>query len=780
MRKKIYLFAASAVILIGAALITTTQRTTASSHREAPIISTDPIADNTDVYAFRPADDPGMLCIIASYNPLEEPAGGPNFNKFGTDVLYEIKIDNVGDRIDHISYQFEFTESVGNGNTFLYNTGDVTNLSDPDLNLKQTYVVKRIVNGVTEWTSSPLPVPPCYVGGNSHSDPNYAGPSSMSNYASLMTESVKDLPSGGGKVFCGPTDDPFYVDLGAAFDLLKIRPGAPGNAGGGKDALAGFNVHSICIKVPISQVTRNGSPNPPASDSNAIVGVWATASRKTTTVINNDGTRNAAGPWVYVSRLGMPLVNEVVLPLSQKDKWNASEPVNDAQFLSYVLNPELAGIINSLYPITDDIPTTNRTDLVAVFLTGVPGLTQRPQDLVTPSEQLRINLGIAPVPVANENRLGVIAGDVAGFPNGRRLKDDVIDIALRVVAGVLLGPPYSTGVNSQLGDAVQKNDKEFASSFPYLAEPFEGYSNSHGVIPPVVGNLCPFAPSIPLQPMSVNALICRTDTISFLSPEAGETTNIIPVTGGLVNFNFTVTPGNTASIVMNFCPDNSQIGSHPITLKAYDNASPPCTTYVNLTYQVDAALPVELNSFSSSISERNVTISWTTNFESNNSGFDIERTVIDNKEWTKIGFVTGSGNSNSQKSYEYTDRRLGSGKYKYRLKQIDFNGNFEYFELSNEVVIGIPVKFELTQNYPNPFNPSTKIDFSIPLSGKASLIIYDALGREVSRLVNLTLEAGYYSIDFDASRLSSGIYYYQLNLDGQSKFSDTKKMLLVK
>ncbi|MBK9333345.1 MAG: DUF4331 family protein [Ignavibacteria bacterium] len=464
------------------------QWTDASSHREAPIISTDPVADNTDVYAFRPADDPGTVCLIACYNPMEEPAGGPNFHKFGTDVLYEIKIDNIGDRIDHISYQFEFTDIVGNGNTFLYNTGQVSTLGDPDLNVKQTYIVKRVVNGVTEWTSSPLPVTPNYVGGNSHSDPNYAGPSSMPNYSALMSEGVRDLPNSGGKVFAGPTDDPFYVDLGAAFDLLKIRPGAPGNTGGGKDALAGYNVHSISIKVPIAQVTRNGSSNPNQNDSNAIIGVWATASRKATTVINSNGTRTGTGNWVAVSRLGMPLVNEVVLPLSQKDKWNASKPVDDAQFLNYVTSPELAGIINLLYPVTDDIPTSNRSDLVAVFLTGVTGLTQRPQDTRTPSEQLRINLGIAPVAFENENRLGVIAGDAAGFPNGRRLKDDVLDISLRVVGGVLLGPPFSTGINAQLGDGVQRNDKTFATTFPYLAIPHEGYENSHGIIVSVFNN----------------------------------------------------------------------------------------------------------------------------------------------------------------------------------------------------------------------------------------------------------------------------------------------------
>ncbi len=452
----------------------------ASSHREAPIISTDPLADNTDVYAFVSPDDTTKLNIVACYIPFEEPSGGPNFNRFGTDMIYEINIDNVGDRIAHVVYQFEFTTVTGNSNTFLYNTGDVTSLTDPDLNVKQTYTVKRIVNGITIWTSSALLVPPAYVGGPGHNDPAYAGPNSMSNYAALMSAAVQNLPSGGGKVFAGPTDDPFYVDLGAAFDLLKIRGGAPGDAINGKDAVAGYNVHSLVIQVPFSDVTRNGNPNPSANDSNAIVGVWCTSSRRTTTVINADGTRLATGPFIQVSRLGMPLVNEVVLPLSQKDRWNASLPVADAQFLTYVTNSELAGLLNALYPPLQDIPTSGRTDLVAVFLTGVAGLNQRPQDLITPSEQLRINLGINPVPVANENRLGVIAGDNAGFPNGRRLRDDVVDISLRVVGGILLGGPFINGLNDKLGDNVKQNDVAFQTIFPYLAIPHDGYTNTHG------------------------------------------------------------------------------------------------------------------------------------------------------------------------------------------------------------------------------------------------------------------------------------------------------------
>jgi len=476
--KKFTLIAAGIAIVIAALAIFKPDLIEASSHREAPIISQDPLADNTDVYAFVHTSDTTKLNIIANFNPFEEPAGGPNFNKFGSDVLYEIKIDNVGDRIPHVIYQFEFQDVVNNQNTFLYNTGSVTTNTSANLNVRQTYTVRRIVNGVQTWQFTGLPVPPCYVGGTSHVDPLYMGPQSMPNYISLMTSAVQTV-NGTTKVFCGPADDPFFVDLGAAFDLLKIRPGAPGNQTNGKDALAGFNVHSIAIQVPKSDVTRNGNPNPVATDSNAIVGIWSTTSRRTTTVIDSvSGVRTGSGNWVQVSRLGMPLTNEVVLPIGQKDKWNSSKPVNDAQFLSYVTTPELAIYMNAFYPVLVPVPLTGRNDLVAVFLTGVTGLNQRPQDARTPSEQLRINLGIHPSAV--ENRLGVIGGDVAGFPNGRRLADDVIDIALRVVAGVLLDSAHANGPNGQLGDGVQQNDVAFGNTFPFLAPPHEGYEDLHG------------------------------------------------------------------------------------------------------------------------------------------------------------------------------------------------------------------------------------------------------------------------------------------------------------
>jgi len=476
--KKITLLSIFAVLAIAVTVFIESNNMEASSHREAPIISTDPLADNTDVYAFVHISDATKLNIVACFNPLEEPAAGPNFNKFGSDVLYEIKIDNVGDGVPHIIYQFEFQDIVNNPNTFLYNTGSVTSNTSTNLNVRQTYTIRRIVNGVQQWQQTGLPVPPCYVGGTSHNDPLYMGPQSMPNYASLMSSAVQTV-NGTTKTFCGPTDDPFFVDLGATFDLLKIRPGAPGNANGGKDALAGYNVHSIVIQVPKGDVTRNGNPNPASNDSNAIVGVWSTTSRRSTTVIDSTtGIRTGSGNWVQVSRLGMPLTNEVVIPLLKKDRWNSSKPTGDIQFLSHVTTPELAIYMNAFYPVLVPVPTTGRNDLVAVFLTGVTGLNQRPQDARTPSEQLRINLGIAPAAV--ENRLGVIAGDIAGFPNGRRLNDDVVDIALRVVAGVLLDSAHANGPNGQLGDGVQQNDVAFQSSFPFLAAPHDGYEDLHG------------------------------------------------------------------------------------------------------------------------------------------------------------------------------------------------------------------------------------------------------------------------------------------------------------
>jgi len=455
------------VALLGVGLTAASVMPTgASSHREAPLISEDPVADNTDVYAFVSPDAPGTTTLVANWIPFEEPAGGPNFFKFGDDVLYQIHVDNNADAVPDITYEWRFTTQVQNSNTFLYNTGPVTSLNDPDLNVRQTYTLTVVKNGQRTVLGSGLPTPPVNI-----------GPRSTPNYASLAAQAVQTLP-GGAKTFAGQRDDPFFVDLGSVFDLLGLRPfnGAhviPLAAANGVDGLGGYNVHTVALQVPTNQLT-NGSP---------IIGVYSQTKRLQERVLQprgpGSGTRQQ-GRWVNVSRLGMPLVNEVVIPLAKKNLFNESDPVNDAQFLPYVQNPEPAGLIPVLYPGVN-VPAPPRNDLVSVFLTGVPGLNQ--PNPVRPSEMIRLNTSILPTaPVGQGNRLGVLANDFAGFPNGRRLEDDVTDIELRALAGVLNG--FNVSPNNLLGDGVDKNDVPFLPSFPYLGTPHQGYDHTHHRVGP--------------------------------------------------------------------------------------------------------------------------------------------------------------------------------------------------------------------------------------------------------------------------------------------------------
>lgn len=451
----------TAVTVVSSLLGMATPGSYASSHREAPLISQDPTADNTDLYAFVSPDKPDTVTIISNYYPGEDPAGGPNFYAFGDDVLYDINIDNNGDALPDITYRFDFFTTVANPGVPLYNTGPITSLDDADWNVKQGYTVTKISSAGSEQLSFEGIVPPVNV-----------GPTSTPNYKDLASASIVKYE--GGQYFAGQRDDPFWVDLGGVFDLLTIRK-VPGNAGGGIDDLQGLNVQSIAIQVPIGDLTSTGKAPTGADDPSGIIGVWSTANRFSTTVISSDGTRTSSGDLVQVSRLGMPLVNEVVIPIGEKDKFNASQPKDDGQFLDSVVKPVLPGVLNALYGIT--VPDGDRNDLVAVFLTGVPGLNQPKNG--TPSEMLRLNTGIPPTKVGSENWLGVIGGDLAGFPNGRRLGDDVVDIALRVVAGVLVGNQFNVAPNNQLGDGSDKNDHAFLGEFPYASTPNQGFENKH-------------------------------------------------------------------------------------------------------------------------------------------------------------------------------------------------------------------------------------------------------------------------------------------------------------
>jgi hypothetical protein len=436
----------------------------ASSHREAPVISDDPAADNTDVYAFVSPDKPDTVTIIANYIPFEDPAGGPNYYRFDPTVRYEIHIDNNGDARDDVTYRFRFRTRVANPNTFLYNTEQVTDPNDVHLNVKQTYSVTRVTpSGSTELDNGTLRVPPANI-----------GPRSNPTYDAF--QGVSDL-QGGRKVFAGPRDDPFYVDLGSIFDLLGLRPFnafhlIPLAPEPGQDGVLNYNTHTIAIQVPKTDLLR-----PPAA--NGTIGIYASASRQKIRVLKDDGSVDTNGPWVQVSRLGNPLINEVVIPLGQKDRWNRSDPKDDAQFANRYTSPELAGLINLLYPALPDTPTTGRDDLVAVLLTGVPGLNftgPRRADL------LRLNTEIAPT--ASPNPLGALAGDLQGFPNGRRLVDDVTDIEIRAVAcgyGAFLQGLLglcNLSPNNVIGDGVDANENTFLSSFPYVAVPNRGYEHT--------------------------------------------------------------------------------------------------------------------------------------------------------------------------------------------------------------------------------------------------------------------------------------------------------------
>jgi len=499
-------------LLAGGALLGQSHNAEASSHREAPLISRDPYADSTDIYAFVSPDRPDSVTLIGSWIPLEGPQGGPNFYSFDDDVVYELHVDTHGDAKPHLTYRFTFHSERANDATFLYNTGPIETLDDEDLNQSQTYTVEEILDGTSTVLAGGLPVSPANIGLKSTPD-----------YTTLFEDAAKTIKTDDGDimVFAGPTDDPFWVDLGSVFDLLSLRPqaapvGYEGGPSAGIDGLAGFNVHSIAIQVPIDRVLKDAGDN-------TVIGVWATSSRPSVRVLA-PGKSETIGDLVQVSRLGNPLVNEVVLPLALKDAFNGLKPEQDYDIYTSktkagellgaaVLRPELEGLLNTLYGVPH--PEGERNDLVSIFFTGMtttkPFTLQTPDGEVSvpagtnvnrpahvrPAELLRLNLaepfrpgvdGSLCSPEPNY-KLGLLGGDVCGFPNGRRLQDDVTEIELLAVAGAAY-PVLTDGtfdfnpdLIGVLNDGVDANDSAFGASFPYLAQPHGGLdfrSNGNG------------------------------------------------------------------------------------------------------------------------------------------------------------------------------------------------------------------------------------------------------------------------------------------------------------
>lgn len=480
MRKFIVLGVMLAAALgLGAVSQFITRNVGASSHREAPLISQDPVADNTDVYMFRSPEATDTVTLIANYYPYEGAAGGPNFYRFGDDVRYEFNIDNNGDAKADIQYFFKFNTKILKNDTFLYNVGPVGSLNDANLTVKQYYTVyKKDSGGVTSLFTGAL-TPPSNVGCHSFAT-NWsvsipaqacADNNGIAKYEQLAMNAVYGLANGEGKVFAGQRRDSFFADVGSIFDLLSIRGSF---SSGGYNLFDQFSVQTIALQVPIAKLTAGGDP---------VVGFWATNSRKSTRVLPSpnknepDGADIGEGKitskeWKQVSRLGLALVNEAVIPMAMKDKFNASAPKNDvANFAGPVTDPELAKLLHAIYGVS--VPPAPRQDLVDALLLGVPGLN-RPAGSPVPSDQLRLNTS-TPVCTSGCSTMGVIAGDNQGYPNGRRLTDDVIDISERVIAGVLV-QGYNVSPNNALGDGVNGTPYSFGGTFPYLASPVDGFS----------------------------------------------------------------------------------------------------------------------------------------------------------------------------------------------------------------------------------------------------------------------------------------------------------------
>ena len=472
-----------------------------SSHREAPEIAKDPVADSADLYAFVSPDRPDLVTIIANYVPLQGPDGGPNFYSFGDDVQYWINVDNDGDGDADISFQFQFATSLENPDSFLYNSGPIRSLTDTSWNRRQTYSVTRVEYHESReptWTAlgEGLACPPCNI-----------GPLSTPDYPSLADAAVHSL-GGGVTVFAGQRADGFYVDLGAIFDLGILRPfeglntlfglTGTGVAGSppGVNATKALNVHSIAIQLPITALTADGrAPSDPSSPA-SVVGIWTTANRRKVQVRegwHRNGTET--GPWVQVSRLGNPLVNEVIIPLGQKDYWNSVDPRFDKQFTPFFTDPELARLLPALYPgVFPNLGAYNagspdRADLVAILLTGIPeGVVPGFQNYTGPvqADMLRLNLAIPPA--GSPENTGLLGGDVAGFPNGRRVFDDVVTIEVRAVAGAtlpLVDPAFTAdgaagavhqGLTSGPSDLTARSTEAYLSTFPYLGVPLSGYA----------------------------------------------------------------------------------------------------------------------------------------------------------------------------------------------------------------------------------------------------------------------------------------------------------------
>jgi Domain of unknown function (DUF4331) len=454
----------------------------ASSHREAPITALDRSADVTDWYAFVSYDNPDNVTFILNVDPLLEPANGPNYFPFDPSVLYEMHVDNDQDGRDDVTFQFRFNTEIRDPKLFTGFVGGIagippiTSLSgtgSEGLSLRQTYSVTMVKNGKSISLND---------GKTLYAVPSNVGPLTMPNYQELFTQGINSLGNG-ITVWAGTADDPFFIDLGAFFDSVNFRSGvgpvlspaidADNTHNYAPDAVGGYNVNSIVLEVPIKMLTVDGKIHP-ATDKQAVIGTYGSTARHEMTVRRSPNPDKNSGTFQQVNREGNSLINEAIIGTGCKDRFSMDDPKNDSQFANFVLEPVAAGVLSSLGV---PVPPNPRTDLLLLVQYQPPICPGcKAKDAGPVADLLRLNTGIPPTPVGSQKRLGFIAGDVAGYPNGRRPIDDVFDISLRAIEGILVD---STKFGLALGDGVNTKTEGFNNSFPYVMPANSGRNSAH-------------------------------------------------------------------------------------------------------------------------------------------------------------------------------------------------------------------------------------------------------------------------------------------------------------
>ena len=732
-----------------AALLAVPELGDASSHREAPLISADPLADNTDLYAFVDPDDPEMVNIIANYIPLELPEGGPNYSTFGENIRYEIHIKNqasageLGTATDDITYRFTFELENEDPTTFF-------NIRLGMQNLKATYTLEKSTDGGTSFSTivSDGVVPPNNIGPRSIEDGTVG---LGTTYDALTTAAIMSA-STGEKVFAGPRDDPFFVDLGGVFDVGNFRDdfgmdaSDPANA---RDAVAGFNTHAIALQIPVSMLQKDGLNASQADnilDGDFVIGVWASASRPQITTLSTDGSApTTSGPWIQVSRLGMPLTNEAVIPIGDKDKWNYTTPYDAAEqdFAAYFVNPELALYMEN-----------------GMFGAAVPGL----------SEHLEIQKNS--YPGLNLDGDGDPSNDGSGlnFNNGEDGAAAVLplvvsgDLDIDGTAFAVQTAPRAEGVPTALLAPGQPRRVDILPIF-YFGVP----------------NLPPYQLAT-----GKGGLVANTDSDDALEFTVGKPfiNNFLPITaeadgdlygGDMLRLNMAVPPTDRTTEEYRVWARQGLIRAAAIGLTVPDFANtdleeiPHMDGFPNGRRLEDDVTTIELQAVAGLVL---AAVGLPEDDATAGDYSDLASAQL----VAELTFVAGPTVNDVPLMSDFPYLANPHNGYSY-VKQLTAQ---EPPVASGTETLGlsVPDAFILDQNYPNPFNPSTTIQYHVARDSDIQLHVYDLQGRRVQTLVNQRLTPGTYSVDFDGSSLASGTYFYRIEANG--RFSDAKKAVLVK